>query len=375
MVTSLASLAAVALNKALLLSRIERLLEGIVRTSVTAIEQRDPATAGHSDRVARLTVGLARVVDGVSSGEYRDVRFTREELKELEYAAILHDIGKVGVREHVLVKAKKLFDPEFSVIRARFDLIKRTIQYECARQIIEVITRLGAEAARPHVKQLEEALERKLAEVEGRLTLVQQLNEPSVVQSEIAAHLRSLGDLRYLLRREPAAVSPVQIGTCRSRAAASTRSGSRSSPTSRTASAFSCRSPGRRLRRVPLIAYSHHERLDGAAIRAGCGTWSADQARMMTIADIFDALAPPTAPTSRRSARTGLDIPERGQAGPHRPDLLDLFVGAKVYAAHGPAGRARPTESRLRRGPRPTCPRPPAPRPPPPPRVGPRPSS
>jgi HD-GYP domain-containing protein (c-di-GMP phosphodiesterase class II) len=347
MVTSLASLAAVALNKALLLSRIERLLEGIVRASVTAIEQRDPATAGHSDRVARLTVGLARVVDGESSGEYRDVRFTREELKELEYAAILHDIGKVGVREHVLVKAKKLFDPEFSVIRARFDLIKRTIQYECARQIIEVITRLGAEAARPHVKQLEEALERKLAEVEGRLTLVQQLNEPSVVQSEIAANLRTLGDLRYpyfdgSLRPYLTEYEIRNLSIPRGSLNEEERLEIESHVTH--SFRFLMQIPWtKELRRVPLIAYSHHERLDGSGYPRGVRDVEVPiQARMMTIADIFDALAAadrpykPAVPPER-----ALDIlRSEAQAGRIDPNLLDLFVGAKVYAAHG-TGRAR----------------------------------
>ncbi len=342
MVTSLASLAAVALNKALLLSRIERLLEGIVRASVTAIEQRDPATAGHSDRVARLTVGLARVVDGVSSGEYRDVRFTREELKELEYAAILHDIGKVGVREHILVKAKKLFDPEFSVIRARFDFIKRTIQYECARQIIEVITRLGAEAARPHVKQLEEALERKLAEVEGRLALVQQLNEPSVVQSEIAANLRTLGDLRYPyfdggLRPYLTEYEIRNLSIPRGSLNEEERLEIESHVTH--SFRFLMQIPWtKELRRVPLIAYSHHERLDGSGYPRGVRDVEVPiQARMMTIADIFDALAAadrpykPAVPPER-----ALDIlRSEAQAGRIDPNLLDLFVGAKVYDAHG----------------------------------------
>lgn len=347
MVTSLASLAAVALNKALLLSRIERLLEGIVRASVTAIEQRDPATAGHSDRVARLTIGLARVVDGVSGGEYRDVRFTREELKELEYAAILHDIGKVGVREHILVKAKKLFDPEISVLRTRFDFIKRTLQYEYSRKIIEVIMRLGAEAARPHVKQLEEALERKLGEVDAQLELVQQLNEPSVVRSEIAANLRMLGDLRY----------PYFDGTLRpylteyeirnlSIPRGSLNEEERLEIESHVTHSFRflMQIPWtKELRRVPLIAYSHHERLDGSGYPRGVRDVEVPiQARMMTIADVFDALAAADRPYKPAVAPDrALDILwSEARAGRIDPVLLDLFVEAKVYGAHG-SGRPR----------------------------------
>ena len=79
------------------------------RASVEAIEQRDPTTSGHSRRVADLTVGLAQAVERVDTGPYREVVFTREDLRELEYASLLHDFGKIGVREEVLVKAKKLY--------------------------------------------------------------------------------------------------------------------------------------------------------------------------------------------------------------------------------------------------------------------------
>ncbi len=349
MVSSLASLAGVALNKALLLSRIERLLEGIVRASVTAIEQRDPATAGHSDRVARLTVGLARVVDGVTTGEYREVRFTRDELKEIEYAAILHDIGKVGVREHVLVKAKKLFDPELGVIRARFDFIKRTLQYEYARRIVEVITRVGAEAARPQVKQLEEELERRLAEVGRQLDLVLQLNEPTVLRSEVAANLRALGEQRYAyfdgtLRPYLSEYEIHNLAIPRGSLNDEERHEIESHVTH--SFRFLMQIPWtKELRRVPLIAYSHHERLDGSGYPRGVREAEVPiQARMMTIADVFDALAAADRPYKPAvPAERALDI-LRTEARAGRIDriLLDLFVDAKVYEVTG-SGRARAT--------------------------------
>jgi len=350
MVTSLASLAAVALNKALLLTRIEGLLEGIVRASVTAIEQRDPATAGHSDRVARLTVGLARVVDRVEAGDYRDVRFTRDELKEIEYAAILHDIGKVGVREHVLVKAKKLFDPELSVIRVRFDFIKRTLQYGCSRRIIDVITRLGPEAARGRVKLLEEELERRLSEVEEEVELVQRLNEPTVLKEEVAARIVALADRRYpyfdgslrpyltdgeirSLAIPQGSLNPEERLEIESHVTHSFR--------------FLMQIPWtKELRRVPLIAYSHHERLDGSGYPRGVRDAEVPiQARMMTITDVFDALTASDRPYKRAvQPEQALDILRReAHAGRIDRVLLDLFIDGKVYETRG-GGRPRASD-------------------------------
>ena len=52
-------------------------------------------------------MALAEAVDRVDSGPYLGVRFSRDQMRELRYASLLHDFGKVGVREEVLVKAKK----------------------------------------------------------------------------------------------------------------------------------------------------------------------------------------------------------------------------------------------------------------------------
>jgi len=340
MVSSLASLAGTALNKALLLSRIERLLEGIVRASVTAIEQRDPATAGHSDRVARLTVGLAQVADRMTAGPFRDVHFTREELKEIEYASILHDIGKVGVREHILVKAKKLFDPEMGVIRARFDFIKRSLQYEYSRRMFDVVARIGVEAARPQLKLLEEELERRLAEVGEQMGLVHRLNEPTVVKSEIDAGLRLLAEQRFpyfdgSLRPYLTDVEIRNLSIPRGSLNEEERLEIESHVTH--SFRFLMQIPWTKdLRRVPLIAYSHHERLDGTGYpRRLTHVEVPIQARMMSISDIFDALAASDRPYKRAvPPERALDILRtEAQSGRIDPVLLDLFVEAKVYEA------------------------------------------
>src|SRR3712207_4883737 len=120
LVSALASQAGVAIENSLLYDDIERLFEGFVTAAVTAIEQRDPTTSGHSSRVATLTVGLAEAVDRAGVGPYRSLQLSRTELREIRYAALLHDFGKVSVREHVLVKEKKLYPWDLDIIRHRF---------------------------------------------------------------------------------------------------------------------------------------------------------------------------------------------------------------------------------------------------------------
>ena len=73
----LAAQAGVSLETAMLYGEIRKMFEGFVKASVEAIESRDPTTSGHSRRVAELTVTLAKVVDGETSGPYAAPRSGR----------------------------------------------------------------------------------------------------------------------------------------------------------------------------------------------------------------------------------------------------------------------------------------------------------
>src|SRR5436309_550760 len=130
---SLASQAAVALENNRLYRDIQNQFEGFVRASIKAIELRDPTTSGHSERVAALTVRLAEVVDRATIGPYAEVSFSPGDLQELKYASLLHDFGKVGVREHLLVKAKKLYPSQRELIEERFLAARRGVELERAR--------------------------------------------------------------------------------------------------------------------------------------------------------------------------------------------------------------------------------------------------
>ncbi|MES2962401.1 MAG: GAF domain-containing protein, partial [Bdellovibrionota bacterium] len=121
LMTAFASQACMSIENAKLTEDIENLFESFIRASVTAIEARDPATSGHSDRVAVLTVEFARAVHQCPDGPMKTVEFNEQQIRELRYAALLHDFGKIGVRESVLSKKHKLYPHEMETILLRLD--------------------------------------------------------------------------------------------------------------------------------------------------------------------------------------------------------------------------------------------------------------
>src|SRR6202165_3890009 len=184
MIESIASQAAVAIDNKNLLDSIQALFDGFVQASVTAIEQRDPTTAGHSGRVEALTSALARAVSGLGAGKYRDVHLTEDQLKELRYACLLHDFGKVGVREHILIKAKKLMPGQLEVIQARFEAVERSVQVKYASEKLEAMKSGRGE---PEVlAEIDKRLVEELAQLNVWIQGIVAANEPSVMPEDKA---------------------------------------------------------------------------------------------------------------------------------------------------------------------------------------------
>jgi len=332
---SLASQAAVALVNTRLIADIKSLFESFVQASVTAIESRDPTTSGHSGRVAELTVGLAQKVDGASSGLFAPVRFSRDQIQEVRYASLLHDFGKVGVREKVLVKAKKLFYGELLALRQRFGVIKRTAEAEYLRAKVACLE-TGGDREALRALDLKHAAHQK--EIDAALDVVVKSNEPSVLEANTAAALIELPNLSYL---DVDGVNRPYI-TANELEALSIRRGSLSeeerveieSHVTHTFRFLSQIPWTGEFARVPEIAFAHHEKLDGTGYPRRLK--AADiplQSRMMTISDIFDALVAWDRPYKKAvPIQKALDILHyEASHGKLDADLLQVFIEARVY--------------------------------------------
>lgn len=275
--------------------RERALFEGFVNASVNAIEQRDPSTAGHSSRVATMTTGLAMVVDGVGAGRFRDVRFSNDELQQIKYASLLHDFGKIGVREAVLVKSHKLPPERLALVDERLRLM------------------------RGHGR-LDELAARRYRELLGLL------NDPTTRPTEYAHDLELLretglidqADIEFL-RIESGSLSPAERREIESHVTGTV--------------SFLQQIPWpERLCRVTEIAGAHHERIDGSGYPSGAQEICLE-AQMMAICDVYDALVAADRPYKTAIAHPdAVDILARmSDRGSIDRELLDIFIERKVY--------------------------------------------
>ncbi len=336
--STLASQAGISLENTLLYEDIRRLFDGFVNAAVTAIESRDPTTSGHSHRVAKLTVGLAEMVDKESSGPYAALTFGAENLKEIEYAGLLHDFGKVGVREQVLVKAKKLYEPERELLLARFDIIRRSVETEALRRKFELAQQHGWAEAQKRYAELDLELARRLAEVDEYVSFILKSNEPSVLAEGSFERLEEIAGRSFLdPRGEPRPfLLPKEVEALRLPRGSLTTD-ERLEIESHVVHTYNFLETipwGRRLSGIPTIAGSHHEKLDGTGYPRGLRASEIRvESKMMAIADIFDALTASDRPYKKavplEKALDILGFEVRG--GKCDPELFRIFVESKVW--------------------------------------------
>ncbi|EMJ95742.1 HD domain-containing phosphohydrolase [Leptospira alstonii] len=338
LVMSVAGQAAVAIQNNNLLMEIETLFEGFVTASVNAIESRDPTTSGHSFRVALLTVGLAETVDSVQDGKYKDAKFSKEQIKEIRYASLLHDFGKVGVREKVLVKSKKLEDYQLELIRWRFEYVKKDIESKILQKKTDYLKKHGSIGFSDYETSLEFELKVEYQKLDQMFRIVVDSNEPSILEESNFQMLEEIAKVNYFTTGgdKLRLISPYEFGFLTIKKG-SLDFAERKEIESHVEHTFQFLSKipwTGDLKMIPSIAHAHHEKLDGTGYPRGLDENSIPvQSKIMTISDIFDALTDKDRPYKRAvPLERALDILQMEAKENHVDrDLLKIFIEGKVY--------------------------------------------
>lgn len=335
---SLASQAAVAYENGRLYQDIEKLFEGFVQASVKAIEQRDPTTSGHSLRVSQMTVGLAEIVDRVDTGTYASIRFSPEQMKEIRYAALLHDFGKVGVREDVLVKAKKLYPMQIDLIAHRFDYLYMEMEARLEREKVRILLEMDRPEALARIASLEEEYRLRRAQMESGFEVILQANEPTVLPEGKFDRLFEIARQTYCDPRgvERPMLTPEEVRYL-SIPKGSLSPDERAQIESHVVHSFNflLQIPWtKQIREIPRIVRAHHEKLNGMGYPYKLRSDEIPvQAKIMTICDIFDALSASDRPYKKAVTSDGaLNILEMSVKDQELdPELYRLFLEAKIF--------------------------------------------
>jgi HD-GYP domain-containing protein (c-di-GMP phosphodiesterase class II) len=338
LVESLASQAAIALSNKRLIDGQRVLFEAFIELMAAAIDDKSPYTGGHCRRVPELTMLLAQAASDTKEGPLADFTMDDDDRYELKIAGWLHDCGKVTTPEHVVDKATKLetiYDRVHEV-ETRFELLKRDAEIA---QLREQMALHGCPESPDHSAQLHE----KCVELDDECEFLRRANVGGEFMSEddqervreIGARTLhdARGDVRPLLTDNEIYNLTIQKGTLTKEE----REVINHHIVATIKMLESLPYPPY-LTRVPEYAGGHHERMDGKGYPRGLTREQMSvQARVMGIADIFEALTAADRPYKKAMPLSqALSILGRMKEDQHiDADLFDVFVREKVYLRYG----------------------------------------
>lgn len=341
LVYSLASQAAILIDNTKLYYSIRNLFEGFIKASVTAIEARDPTTSGHSERVAGFTVALAETVDSISSGELSLIKFSKSDLQQIKYASLLHDFGKIGVKEDVLIKAKKLYPYELQSVVQRFKYIRKCMELNFTKAKLQYIIENPKEKALKYFEEIDLDYQEKVKELDNSLDIIIASNEPNILPQESSDKLKVLAGFSFedFNNTKITYLSPYELESL-SILKGSLRDIERKEIESHVTHTYKFLSKipwTNEFKQVPDIAYSHHEKLDGTGYPRGIKADSIPvPSKMMAIADIYDALTASDRPYKKAlPIQKALDIlGYEVKAKKLDEELFKVFIDAKIYEVY-----------------------------------------
>ena len=333
LIESLASQAAVAITTVRLIEGLESLLESFIQLIADAIDEKSPYTGGHCSRVPALAIMLAEKVNQTNEGPFGDIQFSREDMDELRIAAWLHDVGKITTPEYVVDKATKLetiYD-RVHEMNTRFEVLRRDAEIDYLRVIANGVTAKKQTA-------LEAELQAKLAQLNDDQNFLNECNTGGEFMAEDKKErVKQIANYRIVLDGEEQNLLTDDWVLNLNISRGTLNDGEREKINDHIVVTIDMLEKlpfPKHLKRVPEFAGGHHETMIGTGYPRGLKKEDMSvQARIMGIADIFEALTASDRPYKKgKTLSEAMRIMGFFKADHHiDADLFDVFLSEGVF--------------------------------------------
>jgi len=347
-VEALSSQAAVVITNKNLIKDLEILFESFIKLIASAIDAKSPYTGGHCARVPEITLMLAKSVNEINDGPFAGVQFTDKEMYELKIAAWLHDCGKVTTPEAVVDKGTKLetiYD-RIHTVATRFEVLRRDeeIKYLKKQLKIQKNDSLIENEKKEALKKARSLYLKRIKQQEDDKSFIEEANVGGEFMSqERKDRVNKIASYRWKDNGSPKPFfSEDEVyNLCISRGTLT--------PEERkiindhivvTIDMLEQLPYPKHLRNVPEFAGGHHEKLDGTGYPKGLNhSEMSVQAKIMAIADIFEALTARDRPYKKgKTLSQAMRILGFMKNDAHiDTELFEVFVQEKIYLKYAEA--------------------------------------
>ena len=331
LVESLASQAAIAITNQRLIQELQALMEKFIEVIATAIDEKSPYTGNHCRRVPEIAMMMADAINNTSDGPLADFELDEKDLYELRIAALLHDCGKITTPVHVVDKATKLetiFD-RIHLLESRFEIIRRDLEIEQLKyQLRSAGTEYDSTEVEYQLQQLDEDFE-FLKQANMGTEFMPEADQARVRKISDRQWQTHHGETRTLITEEEINNLTIAKGTLLQEEREIINNHIVTTINMLEALPFP-----KHLQNVAEIAGNHHERMDGKGYPRGLKREQMSiQARLMGVADIFEALTAADRPYKKAMplSQALKILANMAKEGHVDPDLLEIFIQQKIY--------------------------------------------
>jgi response regulator RpfG family c-di-GMP phosphodiesterase len=309
-------------NKRLQLQNQELLLwtESFVKTMSKVIDTRDTTTAGHSLRIANYAVKTAIAMNNADYGKYKDSKLSENEIKELYYSALLHDIGKIGIREQILLK-----DHRISLDRQNLIVYKMNWYIEILK-------------AKAKNSKLEDSENQLLENLPFYINTIISVNNKEILTNNDISLLNEISQRTYIDIDgiEKPLINSFELENL-SIIRGTLTNLERDAITSHAEYTYNILKEipwPKNLQKVPEISSGHHERLNGTGYFKGLvDSQISISSRILAILDVYEALTSEdrTYKHEKTSEEAIAIIKREISEGKFDKDIFEIFVKEKIY--------------------------------------------
>ena len=315
--SSIGSQAAVSIERVQLYGEIEGIFEGYLKSSIAAIDERDRITYGHSRRVMGYAMAFADAVNRARSGPFKDCAFPETRKNQFRFSALLHDIGKIGVPEALLMKETRLSHDVMAALKARVEYIALSIS---AKMTSESLPWASVE------------------DIEADLVFLESINRSGFLGDDAFERL-SLIRAKYYFDASGKKIpflSDHEVESLSVRKGNLTdeereRINSHAIATRRILSRIPWT---KELELIPDIACHHHERLDGSGYPDGLvGDQICLESRALAVIDVYEALVAQDRPYKPKMPpeKAITILRSEAQARHLDADVVEFFIHSGIY--------------------------------------------
>lgn len=315
-IESLTAQAGILIERTHLYDEIQELLSSFIQAMVVTLDARDITTSGHSRRLAGYALGFVEAINHVNYGEFKNLIFTKEQIKEIYYAALLHDIGKIGVSETVLQKRTKVALETIELFEYKLEYLKEKVMDKINKNSDEI---------------------KFLDKYDNYLKIIKMVNDKPFLTDEEEELLNELNSFEFNFNEKNIRMfKPIEFENLIIKRGNLTNK-EREEINSHVSYSYNILKDikwTKELKDVPNIASSHHEKIDGTGYpRKLKGEEISVQARILAMLDIFEALTARDRPYKPPMAvEKAIEILKKEVEDNHLDkNLFEIFLKEKIY--------------------------------------------